>query len=119
MIPKNDMSSHEMQAKSAEEKDLSLHGNSDSESDSSEQDGSEEDTTNCVAADTNYIDTTAEVRHGLKKEDRGVSMWRSIFKIIMILVAILLTVATYVQLSRTEKRDFINEVSNPYGVVAV
>jgi hypothetical protein len=56
-------------------------------------------------------DITAEVRQALKNEDRGVLMWRLFFKIIMIVIAIVLTIATYVQLSRSETRDFTNQVS--------
>jgi hypothetical protein len=88
-------------------------GGSSDDSNSMEQDDDE----NCdasesvVGSDTNNNDITAEVRQALKKEDRGVFMWRLFFKIIMIVVAIVLTIATYVQLSRSETRDFTNQVS--------
>jgi t-SNARE complex subunit (syntaxin) len=64
-----------------------------------------------VFASRNRADGMAEVRQALKKDDRGVSIWRLAFKILMILVAVVLTIATYVQLSRAETRDFTNAVS--------
>jgi hypothetical protein len=83
------------------------------DSNSMEQDDDEnlDASESVVGSDTNNNDITAEVRQALKKEDRGVFMWRLFFKIIMIVVAIVLTIATYVQLSRSETRDFNNQVS--------
>jgi hypothetical protein len=108
-------------------KDLSRTGNSmnddDDDSDSSEHSDDENEGENTdaptIGSDTNEHNITTEIRHEIKRENRGVSMWRSIFKIILIVVAILLTIATYVQLSRTERRDFTNQVSYPYSVVVV
>jgi hypothetical protein len=87
-------------------------GSSADDSNSMEQDDDEnlDASESVVGSDINKHDITAEVRQALKKEDRGVFMWRLFFKIIMIVVAIVLTVATYVQLSRSETRDFTNQV---------
>jgi cobalamin biosynthesis Mg chelatase CobN len=95
--------------------------NDDDDSDSSEHSDDENDGENTdaptIGSDTNDHNITAEVRQEIQKENRGVSMWRSIFKIILIVVAILLVIATYLELSHFEKRDFTSEVSNPYSVV--
>jgi arabinogalactan endo-1,4-beta-galactosidase len=104
VVPKN----------AADAKELSMHDNEDSDSNEQEEDTNDKHTdtpTSVISAASNHHDITAEVRQGLQREDRGVFMWRMIFKIIMIAVAIVLTVATYVQLSRTETRDFTNQVS--------
>jgi cobalamin biosynthesis Mg chelatase CobN len=106
-------------------KELSRTGNSmHDDSDSSEHNGNsddddEEENTDAptIGSITNDHNITAEVRQEIQKENRGVSMWRSIFKIILIVVAILLVIATYVELSHFEKRDFTSEVSYPYSVV--
>jgi hypothetical protein len=106
-------------------KELSKTGNSmhddDDDSDSSEHsddDNEGENTdTPTIGSDTIDHNITTEIRQEIHKENRGVSMWRLIFKIILIVVAILLTIATYVQLSRTERKDFTNQVSNPYSDV--
>jgi hypothetical protein len=88
-------------------------GRSADDSNSMEQDEDEnlDASESVVGSDTNNHDITAEARLALKKEDRGVFMWRLFFKIVMIVVAIVLTIATYVQLSRSETRDFTNQVS--------
>jgi hypothetical protein len=112
-------------------KDLSKTGNSmHDDSDSSEHNGNSDDDdddegentdaptgSSMVGSDTNEHNMTAEIRQKIQRENRGVSMWRMIFKIILIVVAILLVIATYVQLSRTERRDFTNQVSYPCSVV--
>jgi hypothetical protein len=106
----------------ADAKELSVHGNEDSDSIEQEDDYDETPTdtpTSVISAATNHHDITAEVRQGLQREDRGVFMWRMIFKIIMIAVAIVLTIATYVQLSRSETRDFTNQVSTAMSFVPV
>jgi hypothetical protein len=97
----------------ADAKELSMHDNEDSDSSVQEENNDEHTDTpmSVISAATNHHDITAEVRQGLQREDRGVFMWRMIFKIIMIAVAIVLTIATYVQLSRSETRDFTNQVS--------
>jgi hypothetical protein len=104
VVPKN----------AADAKELSMHDNEDSDSNEQEEDTNDKHTdtpTSVISATSNHHDITAEVRQGLQREDRGVFMWRMIFKIIMIAVAIVLTVATYVQLSRSETKDFTNQVS--------
>jgi hypothetical protein len=76
-----------------------------------EDDDDDVDTVDALLfASRNRADGMAEVRQALKKDDRGVSIWRLAFKILMILVAVVLTIATYVQLSRAETRDFTNAV---------
>jgi hypothetical protein len=76
-----------------------------------EEDDDDVDTVDAlVFASRNRADGMAEVRQALKKDDLGVSIWRLAFKVLMILVAVVLTIATYVQLSRAETRDFTNAV---------
>jgi hypothetical protein len=80
-------------------------------SDSNEPDDDENGDTSVVDSDNHYNDAAAEVRLALKDSDRSVYRCRFVLKIIMIVVAILLTVATHVQLSRTEYNDFTKKVS--------
>jgi cobalamin biosynthesis Mg chelatase CobN len=106
-------------------KELSRTGNSmhddDDDSDSSEHSDDENEGENTdaptIGSDTINHNITAEVRQEIQRENRGVSMWRSVFKIILIVVAILLVIATYVELSHFEKRDFTSEVCYPYSIV--
>jgi hypothetical protein len=78
---------------------------------SAEEDDDDVDTVDAlVFASRNRSDGMAEVRQALKKDDWGVSIWRLAFKILMILVAVVLTIATYVELSRSETKDFTNAV---------
>jgi hypothetical protein len=90
--------------------DGSIDG-SDSSDDDSDENIDASSASGIASQGTVSNNITAEVRQALKKEDRGVFMWRLFFKIIMIIVAIVLTIATYVQLSRSETRDFTNQVS--------
>jgi hypothetical protein len=89
----------------------SLKHSSIEDSDSNEPDDDENGDTSLVDSDNHYNDADAEVRLALKDSDRSVYLCRFILKIMMIVVAILLTVATHVQLSRTEYNDFSTKVS--------
>jgi hypothetical protein len=64
------------------------------------------------APDTNYSDANAEVLQAFQQADRGVLRWRIIVNVIMICMATVLTVLTYVQLSETERKDFEASVRN-------
>jgi hypothetical protein len=111
----NDCDPEETPANATDAEKLPINDGSIDGSDSSDDDSEENidasSASGVASQGTTSNDITAEVRLALKKEDRGVFMWRLFFKIIMIVVAIVLTVATYVQLSRSETRDFTNQVS--------
>ena len=64
-----------------------------------------------TSPDTNYSDANAEVMQVFKGDDRSVFWWRIVVKAIMIFVAILLTILTYIQLSMSERNDFEASVS--------
>jgi DNA-directed RNA polymerase specialized sigma subunit len=89
----------------------SLKHSSIEDSDSNERDDDENGDTSLVDSDNHYNDAAAEVRLALKDSDRSVYRCRFVLKIMMIVVAILLTIATHVQLSRTEYNDFTKKVS--------
>jgi hypothetical protein len=72
---------------------------------------SDNDGTIVNSSETNFNNATTEVRQALKGDNRGVFMWRTVVKSIMIVMAVLLTTATYVQLSRSEERAFKAAVS--------
>jgi hypothetical protein len=110
-----DIDPENIQANATDAEKLPINDGSIDGSDSSDDDREENidasSASGIASQGTVSNDITAEVRQALKKEDRGVCMWRLFFKIIMIVVAIVLTIATYVQLSRSETRDFTNQVS--------
>jgi hypothetical protein len=64
------------------------------------------------APDTNYSDANTEVLQAFQQADRGVLRWRIIVNVIMVCMASVLTVLTYVQLSETERKDFEASVRN-------
>jgi hypothetical protein len=81
---------------------IDVSESSDHDTDTNENDGMNLNN----SAHANYSDADAEVRRGLKGEDRGVFCWRLVVKIIMISMAIILTTLTYVLLSKSEEKDF-------------
>ena len=86
--------------------DSSLNDNSVS------SDGSGTSDQNDLPIDSNdYTNAKAEVRIAIKGDDRGVFLWQLVVKIIMIVIAIALTVATYVQLKQAETNEFLTAVS--------
>jgi hypothetical protein len=99
------------QTKGNDVEESSLKHSSIEGSDSNEPDDDENGDTSAVDSDNHYNDAAAEVRFALKDSDRSVYLCRFILKIMMIVVAILLTIATHIQLSRTEYNDFTSKVS--------
>jgi hypothetical protein len=112
MAQQNDFdSSNEVENNDKDVDNLCLHDSSIDGSVSNESEDDDNGGTSVVDSDTNLKDANAEVRLALRGDDRSVLLWRITLKITMIIVAILLTAATYVQLSRTESNDFALEVS--------
>lgn len=87
-----------------------------SSDDNDDSDASDHDTnTNSdsnldTSPDTNYSDANAEVVQAFKGDDRGVFCWRIVVKVIMIIVAVVLTTLTYFQLLESERQDFETSV---------
>jgi hypothetical protein len=92
----------------------SLDPNDDNDdSDASDHDTDTNSDSNLDASpDSNYSDANAEVTQTFKGDDRGVFFWRIVVKVIMIIVAVVLTTLTYVQLSASERQDFEASVGN-------
>lgn len=102
-------------AKNQPENVLPVSQNDDAEvSDSSDHDTdtNSESNLNNASPDTCYTDANAEVHRAFKCDDRSVLWWRFIVKVIMIVIAIVLTALTYVQLSKSERNEFEASVSN-------
>jgi hypothetical protein len=76
-----------------------------------EHDSTDNDVTVVNSSETNYKNATTEVRHSLQGEDRHVYMWRLVVRIIMIVMAVLITTATHLQLLNSEENDFKAAVS--------
>ena len=70
-----------------------------------------------TSPDTNYSDANAEVMQVFKGDDRSVFWWRIVVKVIMIIVAVLLTTLTYIQLSMSERNDFEASVSGILQII--
>jgi hypothetical protein len=110
MIVENGVNSEQIKLKAAHIKGSSLNDHSDDDSDSSEHTDEITGGASVVHSDGNYDQAKAEVQKALESEDRRVLCWQIIFKIIMIVVAVVITAATYVQLARSETSDFVVEV---------
>jgi hypothetical protein len=61
--------------------------------------------------ETSYGKAAEEIKHSVKNQDRGIFWWRIVVKFIMVVSATVLTVSTYVQLSRSEETEFQKVVS--------
>lgn len=81
----------------------------DDEGSFSETNGEDEDKSS--AASENSVNETEEINNMLRKESKDVLMWREIVTGMLVITAALVTITTYVLLSRQEVDVFTNGVS--------
>jgi hypothetical protein len=110
MVTENRLNQENIKPKGAHVEQSSINGSGIDDSDSSEHTDEIQGDLSVVHSDGNYDNAKAEVQKALAIEDRRVLLWKIIFKTIMIVVAVVITAATYVQLEGSETSDFIVEV---------